>query len=72
MATILSYHSSNIVIKITICLWIQNTILNSVTEGHYIKVHGNLKYGIGQKIVFLSDISNLIFDSFMAIFSHDN
>ena len=35
-------------INITICLWIQNTILNSLTEGH-----GNLKYGIGLKNSFL-------------------
>ena len=38
-------------INITVCLFIQNTILNSLTEGHYIEVYGNVKYGIGQKIM---------------------
>ena len=41
-------------INITICLFIQNTIPNSLTEGHYIDVFGSLKYGIRLKSVFFS------------------
>ena len=52
--TIIMGNFYTILINITICLGIQNTILNSLTEGHYMKVCGNVKYGIGLKLVFLS------------------
>lgn len=32
---------------------LQNTILQSLTEDHYIEVHGNVRYGIRLKLAFI-------------------